>query len=467
MHNMPKTQKTFSVPKSFTSPSELSGLPESTPILVGFSGGADSSALLRILVEHSKITGAPVYAAHINHGIRGEEADRDQAFCQRIADSYGVKLFTLCADVPKLAAERKESIETAARNLRYEFFEKIMRENSIPLLATAHNANDNFETMLFNIIRGCALGGACGIPDSRPIGEGLLIRPILKMTKPEILTFCKENEIEFVTDSTNTDTDYTRNKIRNRIVPLLEEINPSAVENASRLSATLKQDALCLESMARWFLDEMRDGFSLEIEKVCGSPAAIASRAIIEIYNEFSEGASLEQVHIEAIMRLARKGVPHSSLDLPAGICVSIENKRLVFAKAMPKVDVELEYNVELSEGKNSISQTNCEIIIEHSQKKKNVYKNSILLYIDFDKIRGKLYARPRQAGDKIRQGGMSKSLKKLFCDKKIPLDLRKRIPIICDGEGVLAVPFIGVRDGARARADDEKNLISIEIYLN
>ena len=143
-------QKSPLIPQKFVSPSYLSGLPDDTPVLVGFSGGADSSALLRMLCEYREMTGAPIYAAHINHGIRGAEADRDQAFCQQVADSLGVRLFVLNADVPLIANERKMSIETAAREVRYEFFEKIMAENSIPLLATAHNANDNFETMLFN-----------------------------------------------------------------------------------------------------------------------------------------------------------------------------------------------------------------------------------------------------------------------------------------------------------------------------
>ena len=459
-------QKSPLIPQKFVSPSYLSGLPDDTPVLVGFSGGADSSALLRMLCEYREMTGAPIYAAHINHGIRGAEADRDQAFCQQVADSLGVRLFVLNADVPLIANERKMSIETAAREVRYEFFEKIMAENSIPLLATAHNANDNFETMLFNMVRGCGLNGACGIPDTRPLEGGTLIRPILKLTKPEILEYCEKNGIDYVTDSTNTDTDYTRNKIRNQIIPLLEEINPSATENATKLSASLKEDSLCLQSMAKWFLDEMRDDTSIETEKICGSPASIANRAIIELYGELADESALERVHIDAIRHLAEKNAPHSSLNLPCGVFVTVEKGRLVFSKEPLNVRPEIEYEAPLSEGKNSISQTNCEIIIEQSQNKKNVYKNSILLYIDSAKICGTLHARPRMAGDKIRIGNMSKSLKKLFCDKKISLELRSRIPVICDSLGIVAVPLVGVSDKVRPQADTQ-NVISLEIHLN
>ena len=160
-----------------------------------------------------------------------------------------VQIFTL----PAIARETKESVETAARNLRYSFFDKIMRENNIPLLATAHNANDNLETMLFNLARGSSLSGMCGIPPTRPCGAGLVIRPILEMTKDEIYEYCKENSIDFVTDSTNTDTDYTRNKIRSEIIPILTEINGGAIKNASRLSRALRADSLCLDAIQSEF----------------------------------------------------------------------------------------------------------------------------------------------------------------------------------------------------------------------
>ena len=463
------------VPPQFTPPPELSGLPADTPILVAFSGGADSSSLLRMTVAWGEQVGCKVYAAHINHGIRGDEADRDEEFCRRISDELGVKLFVLNADVPSIAATRKESIETAARNVRYEFFDKVMRENGIPILATAHNAGDNLETMIFNMARGCALGGICGIPNSRPTDSGVLIRPILGMTRECILDYCRELDIPFVTDSTNADTDYTRNKIRNKIIPLIQEINPSAIENSVKLSQSLRSDALCLESMARWFLDEMREGDSVEAEKLCGSPEAIANRAIIEIHGGISRGASLEYTHIKAVRELAARAVPHSSIDLPGGVRASIENGRVVFLKDAPQKLPDADYMIMLSPGSNPISQTNCEIVMENSQKKINIYKKSILLYIDSAKICGSLYARPRQAGDKIRMGGMGKSLKKLLCDKKIPLDLRRRLPMICDEEGIVAVPLVGVCDRAKYRREhiSEKTdnlpegVICLHFYLN
>ena len=436
------------LPKEFTLPHMLTGLDPTTPILVGLSGGADSTALLCMLSAYGKKYGAPVFAAHVNHGIRGAEADRDEEFCRQLCASLCVELSVLRADVPAIAKRTGESVETAARNVRYGFFDSVMKEKGIPLLATAHNANDNLETMLFNLARGTSLSGMCGIPEVRPCENGTVIRPILRMSKEDIVAFCDDNGLEFVTDSTNTDTDYTRNKIRAQIIPALLEINSGAVRNASRLSETLSADSLCLESMKNMFLEGLCEGYSIETEKLNGSPEAIVNRGLLSLYADISGGGCLEFTHIAALRRLSREEIPHSSVTLPKGIEAVIENRWLIFRRVEKKPDIE-EYSVPLSEGNNPISQTNCEIVIVNSQNTKNIYKNSILLYIDFAKINGSLYARSRLAGDKILMGGMHKSVKKLMCDKKIPIDIRCRLPIICDSDGIVAIPFVGTRDGA------------------
>ena len=441
----------ISLPEEFTPPHLLSVKPADTPILVGFSGGADSSALLCMLVEYSKESGAPIYAAHINHGIRGDEADRDEQFCREVCDSLGVRLFVLQANLPTIARERGESLETAARNVRYEYFDRIMSENNIPLLATAHNANDNLETMLFNLCRGTSLSGMCGIPATRSCGAGQVIRPILRMSKERILGFCRDNALSFVTDSTNTDTDYTRNMIRAEIIPALCRINSGAVKNAARLSESLTADALCLESMKDMFLEGLCEDLSIETEKLNGSPDAIVNRALISLYAELSEGTSLERVHVEAMRRLSRNAVPHSSVTLPKGIEAVIEDGRLCLRKRIERTSTE-DYSLLLEEGNNPISQTKCEIIIVNSQNTKNVYKNSISMFFDSAKINGRILARSRLPQDKILMGGMHKSVKKLMCDKKIPIDLRPRLPIICDDEGVIAIPLVGVRDGVKGK---------------
>ena len=452
------------ITQKFASPTSLSGLPEDTPVLAAFSGGADSTALLHMLSEHSKRTGARIYAAHVNHMIRGAEADRDEEFCRKTAEALGIEIFVCRKDVPQYASESGQSIETAARCVRYEFFDSIMKEHSIPLLATAHNANDNLETMIFNMIRGCGLSGMCGIPETRACAHGTVVRPILSVSREEILEYCAQHGLSYVTDSTNTDTDYTRNKIRLEVIPALVNINGAAVENAARLSRSLREDSMCLLSMADWFLEELKDDASIETEKILGSPAAIANRAIMSLYYSASGGKNLEHIHIDSIRARGRGCVPHSVIDLPGGIAARIENGRLYIEKKRQTYTDPPEFSQRLCEGENFISQINAQIIIGNSQNTKNIYKNSILLYFDSDKICGGLIARERRPQDKIRVNGMSKSVKKLLCDKKIPLEVRYRLPMICDDNGIAAVPLAATRDGIAAK--DKANALQIQINL-
>ncbi len=457
-----------SLPRKFIEPHALAGMPPDTPILLGFSGGADSTALLHMLREHSKTTGATIYAAHVHHGIRGAEADRDEEFCRSVAEQLGVRLFVHHADVPALAQQSGESVETTARRVRYRFFDELMQVHRIPLLVTAHNANDNLETMLFNLIRGSGLGGMCGIPISRLCDGGSLVRPILGMTREEILLYCQAHGLSYVTDSTNTDTDYTRNQIRSEVIPPLLTIHPSAVEHAAQLAEGLRADHWCLESMANLFLEEMRDGFALETEKINGSPDAIVHRALRALYRECSEGGSLEYTHVLALKRLAEQSVPHSSVTLPGGIEAVIENGWLRFQQKQKSIPVEA-FCVPLSGKSHTISQISCEIIMGPSQNTKNIYKNSIQLSLDSAKINGIPYARNRMAGDRILMGGMHKSVKKLLGEKKIPLDLRKRLPILCDDRGILAIPLLGVRDDAVSTEDTRASEITVffDFYEN
>ncbi len=456
----------LALPRGFTPPHLLSGMCASSPILVGFSGGADSTAMLHMLALYAKDSGAPIYAAHLNHGIRGEEADRDQRFCKSFCDGLGIVFISKKVNIPSIAEESGESIESAARRVRYEFFADIMREHRIRLLATAHNADDNLETMLFNLARGTGLRGICGIPQCRPCSEGMVIRPVLAMEKSEILEYCLRNGLEFVTDSTNRDTDYTRNKIRSEILPVMKQINSGAVKNAYRTSQSLRDDSICIEILVKQFKDEaLKDG-GIELQKLCCAPTAVTSRALMEIYSEQSKGGSLEAVHIRALRELAANAVPHSSASLPSGFEGIIEDGKLYIQKSIYE-DLPESYEVSLSDGKNYISQTKCEIFIGNSHNAKNIYKKSILLSFHSDKIKGKLIARNRLGGDKIKMCGMSKSVKKLMCEKKIPPELRYRLPVICDDDGILAIPFVGIRDGAVCKESTESTAkTNIYFYL-
>ena len=215
-------------------------------VTVALSGGADSVSLLYALLAVSDELGITVNAAHLNHSIRGEEAERDQQFVTNLCKKLKVELFCEKRDVPAFAKENGLSLELAARKVRYEFLEGVAQGK----VATAHTASDNLETMIFNLARGTSLKGLSGIPVKR----GIYIRPLILCTRQNVEDYCKENEISFVTDSTNLSDDYSRNKIRHNVIPVLKEINCAAEESALRTSFGIAEDISYLESASQEIL---------------------------------------------------------------------------------------------------------------------------------------------------------------------------------------------------------------------
>ena len=194
--------------------SEFLNCIEKGRILVALSGGGDSVCLLSVLKE----LGADICAFHLNHGIRGEEADRDQAFCRDLCNELGITFYTKNADIPAISKECGKGIEETARAVRYQLLNEIADASESRYIATAHNGDDNAETVIFNLVRGCSSDGLCGIPAVR----GSIIRPLLNSTRAEIDAYLEERQIQYVTDSTNSDESYTRNKIRNDLIPKIE-----------------------------------------------------------------------------------------------------------------------------------------------------------------------------------------------------------------------------------------------------
>ena len=456
------------VPEGFVSPHALAKVPKSTAVLVAFSGGPDSRTLLHLLATDAAQKGYALYAAHVNHGIRGEEADRDEAFCRAVADAYHIPLFVLRADVPSLSKKSGIGIEETARNVRYDYFSRVMRENGISLLATAHNADDNLETVLFNLMRGCGLDGLCGIPPMRPIADSTLVRPLLSVSRECILAYCCENKLDYVTDSTNTDTQYTRNRIRAELLPALRAMEPAIAERMTRTCGALRTDAEHLHTEAEALLAWHRSDFSLPISTICDAPPAIAARTLMLLFREFTEGGALEMCHVRALLSLCERATPHARADLPHGCVAVIEDGLLCLINRKAPTPTPEAYEVTLHAGETRISQINCEIVMGNSQSMKNIYKYAIRMYFDADKIVGNVIARNRHPGDTIQYLGVNKDVRRLMSEKKIPLPLRGRIPVLCDEHGVLAVPLVAVRDDAYVandRFDPSQHLI-IDCYI-
>lgn len=454
---------------NFTEPHLLSGMASDTPILLALSGGADSGALLDMLVGYCQKQGAPLSVAHVNHMIRGEDAERDRDFCKELAKKHSLPFYLLEADVPRLAKEHGRGLEEEAREVRYEFFSKIMRENSIPLLATAHNATDNAETVIFNITRGCGLKGLCGIPPVRDFEGGRIIRPLLKASKDEILHYCEKKGLEYVTDATNADVEYSRNRIRNNILPELAKINENVISNISRTSELIRADDGFLDSTAKEFISSQNERYSIKLDKYNALDNALKGRVAAILLGDFFEASA---AHIKSFTALAEKAIPHSSLDLPRGITVLVENNCINISDK-PAPSVAADFDKQIFWGETDLGELGMAILVkksentENSEEKhihlQNIYKKSTTTLISFDKINDGLFIRPKREGDRILCGGMHKKLKKLFCEKKIPLDMRAKLPVFYDSNGIVWVPLVALRDGE----NKSKEKIEITLFYN
>jgi tRNA(Ile)-lysidine synthase len=433
----------------FTPPHKLSGLPESTPVLLAFSGGADSRALLHLLAEYSSEYRTPLVAAHVNHGIRGEEALHDREFCIRTAAEYGIECEVLDADVPSLAKQHKNSLETEARRVRYSFFRSIMQRRGIPLLATAHNADDRLETMIFNIARGCGLRGLCSIPPVRPFGEGLIIRPLLCSTKSEIIRYCEENNFAYVTDSTNFETDYSRNLIRHRIIPALEELNPNIRENTARLILSAREAREFIEGEADRFLSRS-SGDGIQVGELNSLPGAVRHCVLSKLYAAASD-RELEEVHVQALSELLQKGISGSALSLPGRIRAVIEGGCLKFTTD-PRRRLTFEsFEVPLTEGLNLLP-SGAIMLTTANRQPAEIPRNFTFREGVRIMASGPLVARSLLPGDTVRCRGMTRKVRKLLWETGLPLCERYLLPLVCDNAGVLWIPGVALRDGAQTK---------------
>lgn len=432
---------------SYVSPHILSDLPKDTPVLLAYSGGADSSALLHLLNEDAKLNGFSLHAAHFNHQIRGEEADRDAEFCRATCQKLDIPFHLGIKNIPALAKANGNSIEQEARMQRYAFFEKIMRENDIPILVTAHHSEDQIESIMLHILRGSGIAGLCGIVPCRDFANGLfLVRPILSAEKEEVLSYCTENNIAFVTDSTNSDTGYARNFIRAELTPRMRELQPNLSDVFERLSSSAVEANEFITDSALNFLKN-EDKNSISLLSFNELHPALKSRVTALAFEEYSGGISLERTHLSSIIELCRKAEPHSSISLPDKIAAKIENNRLILVPEQRKNDAK-DFTVPFTVGKTVLE--NGTVINVEKNPKEDLQNFDVLLDISCDIINDSTHFRSRTEGDVIFLCNMHKNIKKLISEKKIPLDLRKKLPLLVNGTEVLWVPTVAVCDAIK-----------------
>ena len=394
-------------------------------VICAVSGGADSMALLWVMHLLKDKLGIILEAAHFNHGLRGAESDRDEAFVWDFCKTHEIPCHVGTAAV----VSGEKGLEAAAREARYAYLK------SLPgIIATAHTADDNAETVLMHLVRGTGLKGLGGITPKRD----RLIRPMLTVTRQEVLAFLAEQNIPYVTDSSNETDDFLRNRIRHHVMPLLKQENPSLAENLSATALSLRQDEAALDCLAEPTCD---------VETLLNMPAALQSRALNKLLHSWGVPEP-EAGHIDLLRKLLYSESPSAGGDFPGNIRIARQYGKLV------KLDGEevLPQIVLNNPGITHIPQWGLRITCTAPEETGEGWKVQ---------TKGTLMLRSRGEGDTIVLSGGRKSLKKLFIDRKIPASQRSRVPVIADGDGIVGVVGIGPN---RERLENANVCITIEI---
>lgn len=381
-------------------------------VICAVSGGADSVAMLFALYLLREKLGITLEAAHFNHNLRGEESLRDETFVRELCARYEIPLHVASGEIHP----GKKGLEAAARDARYTFLDSLPGK-----IATAHTADDNAETILMHLVRGTGLKGLGGIAPQR----GKLIRPMLGITRREVEDFLAEWHLPHVEDSTNETDAFLRNRLRHHVMPLLAAENPRIAENLSQMALRLREDEACLSQLSRYETLP-------EVETLRTLPSAVRSR-MLERFLKENGVQEPEDVHIAQAEALVFSDSPSASAAFPGGVTLSRQYGHLTAnptGEAFTPVTLTCPGSAEAA----GIRIT-CEPAGELAQS-----ENLLTVCPS-----GKISIRPRQTGDKIRLSGGSKSLKKLFIDRKIPAAVRERIPVVCDETGILGVYSIGV----------------------
>lgn len=427
-------------------------------VIVGLSGGADSVLLLIFLRKLKIKLNFPLFAVHINHNIRGDDAKRDERFSRELCSALDINFESFSVDIPSIAKELKAGIEVTARNERYRLFNLFSNACGAKTIAVAHNATDNSETFILNLLRGAGTHGLSSIP---PVRDNI-IRPLLTVSKSDITALLVNGNIPFVTDETNFSSDYSRNYVRNEILPRLERLTPDVDRAFTRAISNIRADDEYLSMVAESFINDFYFDEKLPVLDLTSLSPAIFSRVLISVASK--SGISLEKYHVDKIYSMLLNG-DNFSLDLPGAVSFFRSFDKCYFFK---KEDIASEnLSVPLKMGFTEISELGIavEIADDVPLNSPNVYKYSIQALISSDIIVNELFVRTKKDGDSYRFGGITRKLKKLFLEKKIPQSQRSRIPVICDSNGIVWVPGFRVRDGLLPQKG--KKSLYITVYYN
>lgn len=435
-------------------------------IIVGVSGGADSICLLNILANLREEFNLALFVVHVNHCLR-QEADFEEQYVREFSEKISVEFYSEKFDISQIAKERKLSTEEAARNVRYEYFYKIADKVGANKIAVAHNLNDNVETILMNLIRGCGIDGLCGIPKENK----KIIRPLINVSREEIEEYIKENNLVAMQDKTNFETVYTRNKIRNELIPYLKNINPEVVKSIYKTSELLKLN----RELTKKIIDEKY----MEL-KLKGSGVVIDRNKFLELddglkkeiiriaISDFSGNlVNVGMSTIDNAINIILTSQSGAIAKVLKGVNIKISYDKLIFFNEQEKVEFLHEIKIP---GVTYIPEINKKIIakVERVENVPNKYEDNNKCFFDIEKTGEKIYVRNKKEGDIFEPSGMTgkKTLKKFFSDLKIDVTEREKIPIITNDDGIIWV--VGFRSSKRFLKDkNTKEVIILEYGEN
>lgn len=448
-------------------------------IVIGVSGGPDSIALLHMLVDLNRERGwrLALHVAHLNHRLRGEEADLDAAFIERVAREWGVGVTIESRDIATLSGAHGMGVEETARLERYLFFQRVCLKTGSPFVATAHHADDQVETIVHRLVRGTGIRGLAGIPPIRrlfPNSDVHLIRPLLPFTRDEIRAYLRDRSIEFRVDASNESDRHTRNRIRNALLPIIEgQFNPEFRRSMLRLSRQARSarehfDALGQSLYRSAIVSECGDAVELSTISLMGKSYAArieAVRCAIAALGASEKRISMQ--HLERVSRLLDATEAPRSVQLPHGIRAHVSSVTLSIHRKMSQKS-EIRWNPQPLPipGSVLIPELSLRVTCSTSpvegdsvnvdSSSKTTPNARMTEIMDMDQLRTPLYLRPRRNGDRFRPIGMSgsKSVSDFLTDAKLPAKDRARIVLLCDQDG--PVWIVGHRMADRVKVTSE-----------
>lgn len=437
-------------------------------VVAGVSGGADSVCLLFMLKEMQERQPFTLLAVHVEHGIRGEASRQDAAFVKELCKSLSIPLQLFEEDVPAVAKKEKLSLEEAGRLVRYRAFKKAAAQYPTAKIAVAHHMDDQAETVLFHMIRGSGLKGLGGMA---PVRE-TIIRPLLCIRRSEIEQYLKDKGIGYCTDLTNNEPIYTRNLLRNKAMPVLEEIQGAAAAHIAQAAQEVREAEAYISHQAEKLADKAirreKNGYAISIREL-NEEEPVVGRYLIKnmLLQLFNEWKDLTRTHINEILSLCQKS-PGKEIYLPRNqIAVRLKEEIYIGTK-LEKSEEKSSFREVLinTEGRTDIGD-GCYVVcnVLDTEKVKDIPQNAYTKWLDYDKIKNSLFIRTRRAQDYLYLNGTQgkQKLKNYFINEKIPKEERANVLLLATGNEIIWI--IGYRISGRFKVTEQtKRILKIQV---